>query len=49
MRRSEHVPQQEVRRYGQARRGEHRVYPVAHHQQPSYSRKVLRMLTRLFR
>jgi hypothetical protein len=48
MRRSA-APPSRARRYGRVRRGEHRIISVAHHEQPSYSRRVLRMLTRLFR
>ncbi len=46
MKGSEHWPRQLAPRYGRALRAEHRVIAVAHHEQPSYRR---RMLTRLFR
>ena len=41
--------QRRLRRYNVQRRAEHRVIPVGHGEQPQYTRKTMRMLTRLFR
>jgi hypothetical protein len=49
MRRPERKLRQRVRGYRQSSRAEHRVIAVGHHEQPSYPRRLLRMLTRLFR
>jgi hypothetical protein len=40
---------QRARLYSRQRRAEHRAIVVGHGQVPQYSRKVRRMLTRLFR
>lgn len=40
---------QRPRLYGRQRRADHRAIAVGHGEQPQYSRKTYRMLTRLFR
>lgn len=49
MRRPERKPRPPAAGYRQSSRAEHRVIAVGHHEQPSYPRRLLRMLTRLFR
>jgi hypothetical protein len=52
MRRSRKTPPwgwRRLRLYGEQGRADHRAIAVGHGQQPQYSRKLRRMLNRLFR